>query len=141
MPSPGASAMIIGHSFGGVIARNVARQHAELVRQVITLGAPLRTDAAPLSPSIPLAAIYSRTDRVVRYPRAGSRRRAESRDHRIALRDGGQCAGLPPPGDVAATTAAVLTEPSARDSLIALETRIVGREAPRKRQACFRRMD
>jgi pimeloyl-ACP methyl ester carboxylesterase len=66
----GAPATIVGHSFGGVIARNVARQRPELVRQVITLGAPLRTDAAPLSPSIPLTAIYSRTDRMVRYPRA-----------------------------------------------------------------------
>jgi len=66
----GAPATLIGHSFGGVIARNVGRQHPELVRHVITLGAPLRTDAAPLSPAIPLTAIYSRTDRMVRYPRA-----------------------------------------------------------------------
>ena len=66
----GAPATLIGHSFGGVIARNVARQRPELVRQVITLGAPLSTDPAPLSPAIPLTAIYSRTDRMVRYPRA-----------------------------------------------------------------------
>ena len=66
----GAPATLVGHSFGGVIARNVARRHPELVRQVITLGAPLRTDAAPLRPSLPLTALYSRTDRMVRYPRA-----------------------------------------------------------------------
>lgn len=68
--SPDARATLIGHSFGGVIARAVARQHPELVRQLITLGSPLRFDAAPLAPSIPLTAIYTRSDRIVRYPRA-----------------------------------------------------------------------
>ena len=65
-----APATLVGHSFGGVIARAVARLHPELVRQVITLGSPLRVDAAPLSPSILLTAIYSRSDRIVRHPRA-----------------------------------------------------------------------
>lgn len=36
----GRRASIVGWSLGGVMARNVARKHPELVRQVITLGAP-----------------------------------------------------------------------------------------------------
>jgi pimeloyl-ACP methyl ester carboxylesterase len=34
------SVSIIGQSLGGVIAREIARQHPDLVRQVITLGSP-----------------------------------------------------------------------------------------------------
>jgi pimeloyl-ACP methyl ester carboxylesterase len=58
---------LIGHSLGGVIACAIARAHPEAVRGIITLGAPLHSVAA--SPH-PLVALYSRSDRVVRYPRA-----------------------------------------------------------------------
>jgi pimeloyl-ACP methyl ester carboxylesterase len=34
----GGPATLIGHSFGGVVARKVAREHPDLVRQVITMG-------------------------------------------------------------------------------------------------------
>ncbi len=61
---------LIGHSLGGVIARRVTQQRPDIVRQVITLGAPISRDKTPLSPSIPFMAIYSRADRIVRYPRA-----------------------------------------------------------------------
>ena len=37
----GEPATLIGWSQGGVIAREIAKQHPELVRQVITLGSPL----------------------------------------------------------------------------------------------------
>ena len=66
----GARASLIGHSLGGVIARAVARDNPTAVRQVITMGSPLGIDPAPLHPSLRSAAIYSRSDRVVRYPRA-----------------------------------------------------------------------
>jgi len=61
---------LIGHSLGGVVARRVAQQRPEAVRQIITIGSPISRDKVPLSPSIPFAALYSRADRVVRYPRA-----------------------------------------------------------------------
>jgi pimeloyl-ACP methyl ester carboxylesterase len=61
---------IIGHSLGGVIARAVARLCPELVGQVIAMGSPLGIDARPIGAPIPLTAIYSRSDRIVRYPRA-----------------------------------------------------------------------
>jgi pimeloyl-ACP methyl ester carboxylesterase len=66
----GARASLVGHSLGGVIARAVARRNPAAVRQVITLGSPLGLDPAPLHPSIRVTAIYSRSDRIVRYPRA-----------------------------------------------------------------------
>ena len=66
----GRPATLVGHSLGGVIARGIARQRPEIVRQVITIGSPLNFDAAPIGAPIPLTAIYSRSDRIVRYPRA-----------------------------------------------------------------------
>ena len=66
----GRPASLIGHSLGGVLARGIARERPELVRQVITIGAPLNLDAAPIGAPIPLTAIYTRGDRIVRYPRA-----------------------------------------------------------------------
>jgi pimeloyl-ACP methyl ester carboxylesterase len=38
--SSGGSVSVIGWSLGGIYARELARDHAELVRQVITLGSP-----------------------------------------------------------------------------------------------------
>jgi len=63
-------ATLVGHSLGGVIARGIARQRPEIVRQVITISSPLNIDAAPLGAPLPLIAIYTRDDRIVRYPRA-----------------------------------------------------------------------
>ncbi len=84
---------LIGHSLGGIYSRELARRAPELVRQVITLGSPVRFDrnsqstVAPLYrslrnvhserarrvgglpddhfPDVPLTAIISRTDGVV----------------------------------------------------------------------------
>lgn len=64
----GKSVSIIGHSLGGIYARAIARRNPETVRQIITLGSPLRLDAGPAA--VPFTAIYSRGDRIVRYPRA-----------------------------------------------------------------------
>lgn len=40
----GGQVSIIGWSLGGVFAREMAKQHPELVRQVITLGSPISND-------------------------------------------------------------------------------------------------
>jgi pimeloyl-ACP methyl ester carboxylesterase len=87
---------LVGWSLGGVYARELAREHPDLVRQVITLGSPFRlrrTDRSSVSwltdrlssnfrdevlrlalaeadkPSLPIpsTAVYSRTDGVVRW--------------------------------------------------------------------------
>lgn len=50
---------IVGHSLGGVYARELARAHPEWVRQVITLGSPFAMNAdQPSSPT--LARLYQR---------------------------------------------------------------------------------
>jgi triacylglycerol lipase len=64
----GRSISIIGHSLGGIYARAIARRNPAIVRDIITMGSPLRLDAAPTQ--VPFAAIYTRNDRIVRYPRA-----------------------------------------------------------------------
>jgi pimeloyl-ACP methyl ester carboxylesterase len=87
---------VVGWSLGGVYARELAREHPEMVRQVITLGSPFRLTMVDrssisglvdrLSPTwsaevlrlaseesakppltVPSTAIYSRTDGVVRW--------------------------------------------------------------------------
>jgi len=60
---------IIGWSLGGLYARGIARRVPQHVRQVITLGSPLRgmPDAAP---TVPVTSIYSRTDAIVPWPAA-----------------------------------------------------------------------
>jgi pimeloyl-ACP methyl ester carboxylesterase len=92
----GRSVTLIGHSLGGIYAREMARRNADVVRQVITLGSPFRLTAGDRSAAQPLAdllqhrwsyesinflqqeddkppltvpstAIYSRTDGVVRW--------------------------------------------------------------------------
>jgi pimeloyl-ACP methyl ester carboxylesterase len=64
----GRRVSIVGHSLGGIYARAIARRNPATVRQIVTMGSPLRLDAGPLS--VPFTAIYSRADRIVRYPRA-----------------------------------------------------------------------
>jgi pimeloyl-ACP methyl ester carboxylesterase len=64
----GAGVSLIGHSLGGVYARAIARRNPTAVRQIVTLGSPLRLDNGPVP--VPFTAIYSRADRIVRHPRA-----------------------------------------------------------------------
>jgi pimeloyl-ACP methyl ester carboxylesterase len=66
----GRPASIIGHGLGGVIAHRIARRRPDVVCHAITMGSPLNIDAAPIDAGTPLTAIYSREDRLVRYPRA-----------------------------------------------------------------------
>lgn len=92
----GAKLTLIGHSLGGVFARELARRAPDRVRQVVTLGSPIRwrrdadSTVAPLYRSlrrvhservqnvqpladdhlpdaVPLTAIFSRTDGVVHW--------------------------------------------------------------------------
>ena len=69
---------IVGWSLGGIYARELAREHPSLVRQVITLGSPFgagyRVEGEPDAklaarlrppPPVPCTAIYSKTDGVV----------------------------------------------------------------------------
>jgi pimeloyl-ACP methyl ester carboxylesterase len=86
----GQKISIIGWSLGGVMARQMAREHPELIRQVITLGAPFTGDPRATSirgyyelasgerldapetrlaweanraaPTVPATSIYSKTD-------------------------------------------------------------------------------
>jgi pimeloyl-ACP methyl ester carboxylesterase len=88
----GRKVSLVGWSLGGVYAREVAKLHPDLVRQVITLGTPFAgppraTNAYPLfrllsghrvedqrllehlrePPPVPFTSIYSRTDGVVHW--------------------------------------------------------------------------
>ncbi len=59
---------IVGWSLGGAYGRGLARRHPDLVRQVITLGSPIRSiereyDWEP--PDVPLTNVYSKRDAVV----------------------------------------------------------------------------
>jgi pimeloyl-ACP methyl ester carboxylesterase len=80
---------LVGHSLGGVFAREAARRHPERVRQVISLGSPIgsgrrgasrldrvyaslnrkpgQTDESQwhLAPPVPTTAVYSRTDGII----------------------------------------------------------------------------
>lgn len=90
----GKKVTLIGHSLGGVYAREMARLHPGMVRQVISLGSPIaeRGDSRKLSarlfrrlngpidierqatlqeaPSVPTTAVYSRSDGVVHWQNA-----------------------------------------------------------------------
>jgi triacylglycerol lipase len=69
----GRRVTMIGHSMGGVLARSVAVRRPHAVDHVITLGSPLMMTRGELPDSVRMSAIYSRTDRIVRYPGATSR--------------------------------------------------------------------
>lgn len=69
---------LVGWSLGGIYARELAREHPSLVRQVITLGSPFgagyRVEGTPNpelaarlrpAPPVPCTAIYSKSDGVV----------------------------------------------------------------------------
>ncbi len=87
----GAKVTLIGWSLGGIYAREVAKAHPELVRQVITMGTPFKGNAAGTNakflyemlskdkshydpaiiasiakcPTVPFTSMYSKTDGVV----------------------------------------------------------------------------
>src|SRR5262245_13059938 len=76
---------VVGWSLGGVQARMLASHRPDLVRNVVTLGSPLRgsrasanptqdvaSDRPPL-PGVPCTAIFSRTDGVVAWARSVER--------------------------------------------------------------------
>jgi pimeloyl-ACP methyl ester carboxylesterase len=67
----GRKVNLIGWSLGGLMARDVARTHPTLVRQVIALGCPLQRAGAPAptreEAPVPFTAIYSRSDGVVHW--------------------------------------------------------------------------
>ena len=67
----GRRVSIVGQSLGGIYSRQLAREHPELVRQVITLGSPYRMVERPQGTAaehqrpaqvVPATSIYSRTD-------------------------------------------------------------------------------
>ncbi len=86
----GRKVTLIGHSLGGVIARELAKQHPDQVRQLVLLASPIRLPtASPLEPiykllarwhsidaagsvaqlntppEVPVTAIYTRSDGIV----------------------------------------------------------------------------
>jgi pimeloyl-ACP methyl ester carboxylesterase len=63
----GRHVTIIGHSMGGVLGRSIAVRRPHVIRHVITLGSPVRV-GRKLPDTVAVAAIYSREDRIVRYP-------------------------------------------------------------------------
>lgn len=69
----GKPVSIIGHSMGGLIAHSIAARRPDLVRRVITLGAPLLASQLAIPANVPIAAIYSKSDPIVRYPAALAR--------------------------------------------------------------------
>jgi triacylglycerol lipase len=80
---------IIGHSIGGVLARSVAIRRPHTTRHVVALGSPLSMSRGRLPESVHLTAIYTRDDRIVRYPSALARepgaRNIEVRGSHIGL--------------------------------------------------------
>lgn len=62
---------LVGWSLGGVYSVAIARQWPEKVQAIITLGSPLRSAGADSSlPAVPVSSIWSRQDRIVRWPNA-----------------------------------------------------------------------
>ncbi len=61
----GRKVTLIGHSLGGVIARELAKQHPEQVRQLILLASPIQLPTAnPLEPLYQLLTRWHRADAV-----------------------------------------------------------------------------
>ncbi len=61
----GRPAALVGQSLGGYVAREIARQHPELVAQVITLGTPMLRPRSPQPIRCPVTVMYSKADRIV----------------------------------------------------------------------------
>jgi triacylglycerol lipase len=66
----GRRVTIIGQSMGGLLGRSVAIRRPHTTRHVIALGSPLRMSRGQLPENVLMTAIYSRDDRIVRYPGA-----------------------------------------------------------------------
>jgi pimeloyl-ACP methyl ester carboxylesterase len=64
---------IIGHSMGGILGRSMAVRRPASIRHVIALGSPLVMARGSVPESVRFTAIYSRDDRIVRYPAAVAR--------------------------------------------------------------------
>lgn len=79
----GRKVSILGHSMGGLLGRSVAARRPDLVRQVITLGSPLAMSRSTLPASVPLTAITSPDDQIVRASAATPR---DAHARRIAVR-------------------------------------------------------
>ncbi|QXC62206.1 hypothetical protein KSP35_05190 [Aquihabitans sp. G128] len=58
-------AALVGQSLGGFLAREVARHRPDLVSRVITLGSPLYAPTSALPITVPITALWSRSDHVV----------------------------------------------------------------------------
>lgn len=70
MGAPDTPVALVGQSLGGHVAREVLREHPELVAQVVTLGSPIfgRRSSQPLRR--PVTVVASKADRIVPYARA-----------------------------------------------------------------------
>ena len=64
----GSPVTIIGHSMGGVMGRSIAVRSPHMIRHIIALASPLGIARSRLSASVPITALFSRSDPVVRYP-------------------------------------------------------------------------
>lgn len=64
---------IVGHSMGGILARSIAIRRSRTTAHVIALGSPLMLARQPLPDAVRFTSIYSRDDRIVRYPGAVAR--------------------------------------------------------------------
>jgi Putative esterase len=61
----GRPAALVGQSLGGYLAREIAREHPELVAQVITFGTPMLRPRSGQSIRCPVTVMYSKVDRIV----------------------------------------------------------------------------
>ena len=61
----GRPAGLVGQSLGGYVAREIARQHPELVAQVVTFGTPMLRPRSRQPIRCPVTVIYSKADRIV----------------------------------------------------------------------------
>jgi triacylglycerol lipase len=69
----GRRVTIIGHSMGGLLARSMAIRRPHTTRHVVALGSPLSRSRGRLPENVRMTAIYTRDDRIVRYPGALAR--------------------------------------------------------------------
>ena len=97
----GAPLTLIGHSFGGVLARAVAQLRPDLVRHVVTLAAPLHAD--PRAASRPLMRTLSA---LVLRDAATPPAQLEGEWRRL-----GELCAAPVPGGVRATSVAAREDP------------------------------
>jgi pimeloyl-ACP methyl ester carboxylesterase len=60
----GRPAALVGQSLGGYAAREIAREHPELVSQVITFGTPMLRPRSRQPIRCPVTVMYSTSDRI-----------------------------------------------------------------------------